>query len=256
MLKTSIPYQIIVATDFSLLGESLVGGFREDFTCRKVCILKNWNCFRESQQDAILIGWGSLVATIDGSVFRKTESMGASIVVSNGPQPIDCSSFPIGGPLAQRAEAAGLYCLLYRVEQDRRLFVLTDRLVLLIILLQWGRSRSGWRQAFRCHLLMSSETSGKDGAYPCWNRDVKILSGYSTNYPQEQREFLAAELTLTSTFFLRSSRTSNEIALLALCSVNSRIHHPWDILQRLWCQRYTTLIFQELFSFCANCWWH
>ena len=84
--------------------------------------------------------WDGVVAAIDGSVDRKTETMGAGFVVGVGPQPDDSCFFPVGGPLASlRAEAAGLDGLLDRVEPDRPLLVLTDCLILLMLLLRWGR---------------------------------------------------------------------------------------------------------------------
>ncbi len=80
------------------------------------------------------------MAAIDGSVDRKTETMGAGFVVGSGPQPDDSLSFRVGGPLASlRKEAAGLDCLLDRVEQDKPLLVFSDCLVLLTILLLWER---------------------------------------------------------------------------------------------------------------------
>jgi len=84
--------------------------------------------------------WDGVVAAIDGSVDRKTETMGAGFVVGVGPQPDDSCFFPVGGPLASlRAEAAGLDGLLDRVEPDRPLLVFTDCLILLMLLLRWGR---------------------------------------------------------------------------------------------------------------------
>ena len=84
--------------------------------------------------------WDGVVAAIDGSVDRKTETMGAGFVVGVGPQPDDSCFFPVGGPLAPlRAEAAGLDGLLDRVEPDRPLLVFTDCLILLMLLLRWGR---------------------------------------------------------------------------------------------------------------------
>jgi ribonuclease HI len=81
-----------------------------------------------------------IVAAIDGSVDRKAETMGAGFVVGTGPQPEDSLSFPVGGPLASlRGEASGLDCLLDRVEPGEPLLVFTDCLVLLTILLRWGR---------------------------------------------------------------------------------------------------------------------
>ncbi len=63
---------------------------------------------------------------------------GADFVVGN--QRNYGLSFPEGGPLAlNRGEAAGLDCLLDRVETDKPLLVFTECLVLLTILLSWSR---------------------------------------------------------------------------------------------------------------------
>jgi hypothetical protein len=84
--------------------------------------------------------WDGIVAAIDGSVNRKTETMGAGFGVGTGPQPDDSLSFSMGGPLVSlRGEVAGTDCLLDRVEPDKLLLVFTDCLVLLTILLRWGR---------------------------------------------------------------------------------------------------------------------
>ena len=90
-----------------------------------------WDYYCESQQDAVQREWDGIVAAIDGSVDRKTETMGAGFVVGTGPQPEDSLSFPVGGPLASlRGETAGLDCLLDRVEPGKSLLVFTDCLVL------------------------------------------------------------------------------------------------------------------------------
>ena len=66
--------------------------------------------------------------------------MGAGVVVGLGPQPVQSSSFPVGGPLASlRAEAAGLDRLLDLVAQDQPLLIFTDCLSMLMILLRWRR---------------------------------------------------------------------------------------------------------------------
>ncbi len=52
-----------------------------------------WDYYSESQQDAVQREWDGIVVAIDGSVDRKTETMGAGFVVGKGPQPEDCLSF-------------------------------------------------------------------------------------------------------------------------------------------------------------------
>jgi ribonuclease HI len=113
---------------------------REDFHWPEDEHPMAWDYYCESQQDAVQREWDGIVAAIDGSVDRKTETMGAGFVVGTGQQPEDSLSFPVGGPLASlRGEAAGLDCLLDRVEPGKSLLVFTDCLVLLTILLRWGR---------------------------------------------------------------------------------------------------------------------
>jgi hypothetical protein len=46
-----------------------------------------WDYYSESQQDAIQREWDGIVAAIDSSVDRKTETMRAGFVVGAGPQP-------------------------------------------------------------------------------------------------------------------------------------------------------------------------
>jgi ribonuclease HI len=113
---------------------------REDFHWPEEDHPIAWDFYMESQQDAAQRGWDGIVAAIDGSVDRKTETMGAGFVVGTGPQPVDSLSFPVGGPLASlRGEAAGLDCLLDRVEPSKPLLVFIDCLVLFTILDRWGR---------------------------------------------------------------------------------------------------------------------
>lgn len=74
--------------------------------------------FSACQQDAVQRAWDGVVAAMDGSIDRKTGTMGAGIVVLVDPQPDDSCSVSVGGPLASlSAEAPGLDCLLDQVEQ-------------------------------------------------------------------------------------------------------------------------------------------
>ena len=101
-----------------------------------------WDFYRANQQDAAQSDWplDGLVAAIDGSVERKTESMGAGVVGGIGRIPEIGFSFAVGGPLASlRAEAAALLSLLEAVEPDRPLLIFSDCLVLLGILSRWGQ---------------------------------------------------------------------------------------------------------------------
>ncbi len=79
------------------------------------------------------------VAGIDGSVDRKTETIGAGLVMGTALDPEDNLSFSVGGPLASlRGEAAGLDCPLDQINPDKQLLVFTDCLLLLTILLLWS----------------------------------------------------------------------------------------------------------------------
>ncbi len=46
-----------------------------------------WHYYSESQQGAIQREWDGIVGSIDGSVDRKTETMGAGFVVGTGHSP-------------------------------------------------------------------------------------------------------------------------------------------------------------------------
>jgi hypothetical protein len=117
--------------------------------------------FCERQQDAIQMEWDGVVAAIDGSADRKTETMGAGFVVGVGSQP-DSLFFPFGGPSASfRAESAGLDGLFDRVEPDRPLLVFTDCLYPADATASMGSKRllvrPGGRQTLRRHWRVPPE---------------------------------------------------------------------------------------------------
>jgi len=113
---------------------------REDFHWPGAGYPVAWDYYRESQQDFAQMAWSGMVAAIDGSVDRRSETMGAGVVVGAGRQPEVNISFPVGGPLSSlRAEAASLDGLLDAVANDQPLLVFTDCLVLLVILHRWGQ---------------------------------------------------------------------------------------------------------------------
>jgi hypothetical protein len=89
--------------------------------------------------------WTGLVAGTDGSVNERTEAMGAGYVLGADPEPIISFFARVGGPLASsRAEAASLLQLLRDVRQcfgsQVHLLIFVDCLVILDILLKWGRN--------------------------------------------------------------------------------------------------------------------
>ena len=117
---------------------------REDFHWPGAGYPVAWDYYRESQQDFAQMAWSGMVAAIDGSVDRRSETMGAGVVVGAGRQPEVNISFPVGGPLSSlRAEAASLDGLLDAVANDQPLLVFTDCLVLLVILHRWGQPDFG-----------------------------------------------------------------------------------------------------------------
>ena len=100
---------------------------------------------RQHQQDALRHDWDGMVAGTDGSVDERTERMGAGYVLGADPVPIMTFCARVGGPLASaRAEAASLLQLLRDVRQrythQVHLLIFVDCLVVLDILMKWGRS--------------------------------------------------------------------------------------------------------------------
>ena len=113
---------------------------REDFHWPADDHPVTWDYYREGQQDAAQDTWNGVVAAIDGSVDRRSETMGSGVTLGSSREPELSLAFAIGGPLSSlRAEAAALHGLLELAPGDKPLLVLTDCLVLLTILIRWGR---------------------------------------------------------------------------------------------------------------------
>jgi hypothetical protein len=104
--------------------------------------------YRGGQQDACQYAHEGILAATDGSVDLASERMGAGGVAVRvlGGQAFWELSAVVGGPPASlRAEAVSLLSLLQGVEREviqqrLKLLVLIDCLVLLDILLKWGRA--------------------------------------------------------------------------------------------------------------------
>jgi hypothetical protein len=79
-------------------------GRRGNFHWPEADHLMAWDFYMESQQDAAQWVWDMIVAAIDGSVDRKTETMGEGFLVGMGPQPDNSLSFPVGGQLASEGK--------------------------------------------------------------------------------------------------------------------------------------------------------
>jgi len=108
------------------------------------------SAYRDGQQDARQYKHDGFIAATDGSVQLQAERMGAGyIVVDRDGNLLWELSASVGGPLASlRAEAASLLSLLRTLKDDIlstriKLLIFIDCLVLLEILLKWGK-RDFW----------------------------------------------------------------------------------------------------------------
>ena len=101
--------------------------------------------YRQFQQDALQYTFPGLVGGTDGSACMRTDRMGAGFALGTERKPLLQFSAPVGGPLSSmRAEAASLLQFLRRVRaifpDQHTLLIFIDCLVLLDILMKWGKS--------------------------------------------------------------------------------------------------------------------
>ena len=106
---------------------------------------KGLRLYREHQQDARQCTFQGLVGGTDGSANIRSDRMGAGFALGRQKEPLMTYYASVGRPLAPlRAEAASLFKLLSRAREQfpgcADLLVFIDCLVLLDILLKWGRS--------------------------------------------------------------------------------------------------------------------
>jgi ribonuclease HI len=132
-------------TDLSLAALGNWTGRRYDFHWCTDQVPTALRLYREHQQDARQYTFQGLVGGTDGSANNRTGRMGAGFALGIQKEPLMTYSVSVGGPLAPlRAEAASLFQLLRRVRErfpsHVNLLVFIDCLVLLDILLKWGRS--------------------------------------------------------------------------------------------------------------------
>ena len=137
-----------IGAQHSYLGLAALGdwtGRRYDFHWCIDRVPRALRLYRQHQQDARQYTFQGLVGGTDGSANERTGRMGAGFAVGIDEEPLMTYSASVGGPLAPlRAEAASLLQLLRRVRErfpdHADLLVFIDCLVLLDILLKWGRS--------------------------------------------------------------------------------------------------------------------
>ena len=103
------------------------------------------NLYRRHQQDALQYTFQGLVGGTDGSANLRTEQMGAGFAIGRERQPLLTFSAPVGGPYSPlRAEAVSLLQALRTIRiqlpEQTTLLLFVDCLVLLNILMKWGRS--------------------------------------------------------------------------------------------------------------------
>ena len=101
--------------------------------------------YRQYQQDARQYTFAGLVGGTDGSACVRTDRMGAGFALGIERIPLLQFSAPVGGPVSSlRAEAASLLHFLRRVRErfpdQCDLLIFIDCLVLLDILMKWGKS--------------------------------------------------------------------------------------------------------------------
>ena len=131
--------------DLSLAALGDWTGRRYDFHWCIDRVPRALKLYREHQQDARQYTFQGLIGGTDGSANIRTDRMGAGFALGRQKEPLMTYYASVGGPLASlRAEAASLFQLLSRAREQfpgcADLLVFIDCLVLLNILLKWGRS--------------------------------------------------------------------------------------------------------------------
>jgi ribonuclease HI len=146
LLEESVP-GCIKAPKIGLSLEALGdwSGRRYDFHWCNDRVPPALRLYRQFQQDALQYTFTGLVGGTDGSACMRTDRMGAGFALGTERIPLLQFSAPVGGPVSSmRAEAASLLQYLRRVRaqfpDQHALLIFIDCLVLLDILMKWGKS--------------------------------------------------------------------------------------------------------------------